>query len=100
MGGGRSRPSGSFATLRMTAETYNGNCNCNGNSNCNCNYNDNGNSNCDSGKALWPTENCHPTHRKLRDGWGTRAFVANSSPGNSNDMRSGVMWGGRGWLPS
>jgi hypothetical protein len=27
-------------------------------------------------KKAWLVEYMHPTHRKLRDGWGTRAFVA------------------------
>ncbi len=29
--------------------------------------------------ALWPSSSLLPTHRKLRDGWGTRAFVRSTS---------------------
>jgi hypothetical protein len=47
--GGRLRSSGSFASLRMTAGTYNSKNN--------------------------RMTACDPTHRKVRDGWGTRGFV-------------------------
>jgi len=51
-GGGSSKSSGSFAALRMTARTGNGKGKCNG--------------------VVDGLSACYPTHRKVRDEWGTR----------------------------
>ena len=63
--GRRLRSSGSFASLRMTAGTYNSKNN--------------------------RMTACDPIHRKVRDGWGTRAFVVDwkrkrKTPGKATAM--------------
>jgi hypothetical protein len=77
-GNGKSKMRGFFATLRMTAETCNSKSKSNSNSKSKSKSNSNGNGN---GKQKprqrrsgWLNVR-HPTHREVRDGWGTRSSV-------------------------
>jgi hypothetical protein len=45
--------------------------------------------------ALWLTDGLHPTHRKVRDGWGTRSFVARQEDMQPQDKSDGDVIGGR-----
>jgi len=69
---GFGRNDGSSLSERRT-DNCKGNSNSNSNSKGNSNSNSKGNSN---GGSLRLVYGLHPTHRRVRDGWGTRALVA------------------------